>query len=172
MNRTHRLFRTSATGLLLLAAVSAARAAPVPAPWVAGDIGAPGAAGGTDVDEAGVWTVRGSSGTLNVEADHMQLASLALCGDGTLANGRLFANIRERGNGVPDGMKVDVEGNLYFTGQGGIWVFSAAGKHLGTIRPPEVAANVGFGDADFRSLYITAQTGLYRIRLNVAGMRR
>ena len=93
-------------------------------------------------------------------------------GDGTLANGRVFFDATGRkGDGGPDGMKVDQKGNLYCTGPGGIWIFSPAGKHLGTIQPPEVAANCGWGGADGKTLYITARTGLYRIALAVAGDR-
>jgi gluconolactonase len=73
--------------------------------------------------------------------------------------------------GLPDGMKVDEKGNLYCTGPGGVWIFSPAGKHLGTIRPPEVPANCAWGDADGKTLYMTARTGLYRIKLNIAGIR-
>jgi gluconolactonase len=61
-------------------------------------------------------------------------------------------------------------GNLYGTGPGGVWIFSPEGKHLGTIQPEEVPANVGWGD-DGKTLYMTARTGLYRIRLNGEGIR-
>src|SRR5262245_38515494 len=91
--------------------------------------------------------------------------------DGTLAPGRVFRDVTaEQAPGLPDGMKVDHEGNLYCTGPGGVWIFSPAGKHLGTLRLPEVPANCAWGD-DGRTLYITAQTGLYRIRLAVPAMR-
>ena len=90
--------------------------------------------------------------------------------DGTLGNGKVFHDVtQETAEGVPDGMKVDSKGNVYGSGPGGIWIFSPAGKHLGTIQPPEVPANCGFGDKDGKTLYITARTGLYRVRLNVAG---
>jgi gluconolactonase len=65
-------------------------------------------------------------------------------------------------------MKVDSKGNLYATGPGGVWILSPDGKHLGTIHLPETAANCGWGD-DGKSLYITATTSVYRIRLAVAG---
>src|SRR5438094_834831 len=92
--------------------------------------------------------------------------------DGTVANGRVFADVTaEKENGVPDGMKVDERGNVYGSGPGGIWVFSPAGKHLGTIKTPETAANCNWGD-DWKSLYITAGTGLYRIKLAVAGEKQ
>jgi gluconolactonase len=91
--------------------------------------------------------------------------------DGLLSNGRVFLDVSgEKDAGVPDGMKVDERGNLYATGPGGIWVMSPEGKHLGTIKPPEGPANCGWGD-DGKSLYITAETGLYRIKLAVAGKK-
>ena len=89
--------------------------------------------------------------------------------DGSVSNGRVFADVdSEKEDGVPDGMKVDSLGNVYGTGPGGIWVFSPEGKHLGTIKLPETAANCAWGD-DGKSLYITAVTGLYRVKLAVAG---
>jgi gluconolactonase len=60
---------------------------------------------------------------------------------------------------------------VFATGPGGVWVFSAEGKHLGTIAAAEVPANVNWGDGDGKTLYMTARTGLYRIRLNTEGIR-
>jgi sugar lactone lactonase YvrE len=93
--------------------------------------------------------------------------------DGTLANGRLFARLRthQLGNGGTDGMKVDVEGNVYCSGPGAIEVFDSHGKPLGTIKLPEPPANLGWGDADGKGLFATARTSLYRIRLNIPGVR-
>ncbi|MFL6446735.1 MAG: SMP-30/gluconolactonase/LRE family protein [Bryobacteraceae bacterium] len=89
--------------------------------------------------------------------------------DGSISGGRKFADVSpSKDSGVPDGMKVDSKGNIYATGPGGILVFSPSGKHLGTIRMPEVAANCGWGE-DRRTLYITASTSVYRVRLAVAG---
>jgi gluconolactonase len=68
-------------------------------------------------------------------------------------------------------MKVDQKGNLYATGPGGIWIVSPEGKPLGKILMPEAAANLAFGDADGKALYVTARRGLYRIRLNTPGIR-
>ena len=70
--------------------------------------------------------------------------------------------------GVPDGMKIDALGNVYAAGPGGVWVYSPEGKHLGTIKTPETPANCAWGD-DGKSLYITAVTGLYRVKLAVPG---
>lgn len=92
--------------------------------------------------------------------------------DGTLTNGRVFADLKGPSKeGVPDGMKVDVQGNVYSSGPRGVWVFSPEGKLLGKIIVPEVVENLGWGDSDYKTLYITASTSLYRIRLNIAGVR-
>ena len=92
--------------------------------------------------------------------------------DDTVANGRLFVDMSaEKEPGNPDGMKIDERGNLYSTGAGGIWVISPQGKHLGTLVFPELPANLAFGDADGKALYVTARSSVYRIRLNVAGVR-
>lgn len=91
--------------------------------------------------------------------------------DGTIANGRLFADLKSPGkDGLADGMKVDSKGHVYTTGPEGIWVFHPSGKLLGKIIPPEVPANIAWGDSDYKTLYITARTGLYRIRLKVPGI--
>jgi gluconolactonase len=94
-----------------------------------------------------------------------------LAANGTVSNGKVFADVTaEKEDGLPDGMKLDSQGNVYGAGPGGVWVFSPDGKHLGTIKPPETPANCGWGD-DGKSLYITARTGLYRIKLAVAGQK-
>ena len=91
--------------------------------------------------------------------------------DGTLEKGRVFFDVTSSTEpGLPDGMKVDRKGNLYCTGPGGVWVFAPSGKHLGTIKPAEVPANCHWGD-DGKTLYMTVQTGLYRVRLAVEGIR-
>ena len=91
--------------------------------------------------------------------------------DGTLAKARVFADLKSPGkDGVADGMKVDVKGNVYTTGPEGVWIFAPDGKLLGKIKPPEVPANVAFGDSDYKTLYITARTSVYRIRLKIAGI--
>jgi gluconolactonase len=97
--------------------------------------------------------------------------------DGTLGSPTtLFDVTKEGAEGLPDGLKVDKSGNLYATGPGGVWIFSPQGKHLGTIKPPEVPANVHWGpyspgDKSSDTLYMTARKGLYRIRLNTSGIR-
>jgi sugar lactone lactonase YvrE len=90
--------------------------------------------------------------------------------DGTLANGRVFAELKDPSkDGRPDGIKVDVRGNVFCTGPGGVWVFSPGGDLLGVIEPPETPANLAWGDGDLKTLYMTARTGLYRIRIQTGG---
>jgi gluconolactonase len=92
--------------------------------------------------------------------------------DGTLASGRVFFDMTDApGKEALDGRKVDQRGNLYVSGPGSAWIISPEGKHLGTIKAPELPANFAWGDDDGRTLYMTARTGLYRIRLNIPGVR-
>ena len=92
--------------------------------------------------------------------------------DGMLANGRVFFDMTSApGEDALDGIKVDRRGNLYVSGPGGLWILSPEGKHLGTIRGPEHPHNMAWGDDDGRTLYLAAQTGVYRIRLAVTGVR-
>ena len=91
--------------------------------------------------------------------------------DGTLKRRRIFADMSsDEPDGVPDGMKVDVEGNVYCTGPGGVWVFGPDGRHLGTIRPPEIPANLAFGGPDRQTLFFTARTSVYSTRVKVPGV--
>lgn len=93
--------------------------------------------------------------------------------DLTLGDATLFFDtsglIGDTFNGTPDGLKLDQSGNIYTTGPGGILVLNPQGKHLGTIELNEVAANVGWGD-DGKTLYITATTSIYRIKLSTDGL--
>ncbi len=92
--------------------------------------------------------------------------------DGTLSHGEVFFDMTsEPGDQALDGMKVDQKGNLYVSGPGGVWIISPTAKHLGTIKAPELPANFAWGDDDGKTLYMTARTGLYRVRLNVPGIR-
>lgn len=90
--------------------------------------------------------------------------------DGTLSNSRVLADMDHPQPGSPDGMKIDEAGHLYVTGATGVWVFEPDGTHLGVIVTPERPANCAWGDADCKSLYITARTSLYRFRVRVAGL--
>lgn len=92
--------------------------------------------------------------------------------DGTLENGKIFAELKDPNKqGVPDGMKVDSQGNIYSTGPGGVWVFSRSGKLLGIISVPERVTNLAWGNDDYKTLYLTASKSLYRITLKVTGVR-
>jgi gluconolactonase len=91
---------------------------------------------------------------------------------GALSNGSVFFDMtKAQGEDAIDGLKVDERGNVYVSGPGGLWIISPAGKHLGTLVGPEHPHNFTWGDADGRTLYLTAQSGLYRLRLNIAGIR-
>jgi gluconolactonase len=92
--------------------------------------------------------------------------------DGKLENGKLFFDMTSAaGEDALDGIKVDQAGNLYVSGPGGLWVLSAEGKHLGTIIAPKHVHNMAWGDEDGKTLYLCARSGLYRMRLNVPGLR-
>jgi gluconolactonase len=95
---------------------------------------------------------------------------LELDADGRMARRRIFADMSsDETDGVPDGMKVDVEGRVYCTGPGGTWVFAPDGTRLGVIRTPEVPANLAFGGPDLRTLFFTARTSVYTLRAKVPG---
>lgn len=92
--------------------------------------------------------------------------------DATLRNGKVFFDMTAAaGEEAIDGIKVDRKGNLYVSGPGGLWVISAAGKHLGTIIAPKHIHNFAWGDADGKTLYLCARASLYRMRLNIPGSR-
>jgi gluconolactonase len=89
--------------------------------------------------------------------------------DGTVANRRLHIHMNGAETGASDGMKVDRAGNVFAVGPGGIWIISAEGKQLGRLHI--AGANLAFGDADSKTLYIAARRDLYSIRVNVPGIR-
>jgi gluconolactonase len=90
--------------------------------------------------------------------------------DGMLTNGRIFGEEPgSKNEGVPDGIKVDKNGNLFVTGPKGIWVWDAKGNHLGTIVMPEQPANLTWGDKEYRTLFITATTSVYRLQTKTQG---
>lgn len=92
-----------------------------------------------------------------------------IAASGIVSNARVFFDTTaHEDGGLPDGLKIDVHGNVWATGPSAVFVFSPEGRHLGTIKPPEDPANCGWGD-DGRTLYMTAETGLYRIRTSVMG---
>jgi gluconolactonase len=90
--------------------------------------------------------------------------------DGALRDGKVFFDMTSApGAEALDGLKVDTKGNIYSSGPGGVWVISPIGKHLGTLRLPELPANFAWGDADRKALYLTARTGVYKVRMLVSG---
>ena len=104
----------------------------------------------------------------NSEKDHY-IRIFDVNEDGTLNDGAIFCDMDIDIPGHPDGMKLDQAGNIYCTGPGGVWVIDTLGNHLGTIVTPEQPANCAWGDADYKSLYITATTSIYKIRVNIPG---
>ena len=105
----------------------------------------------------------------NWDEKHKVVVRYPVNADGSVGSGSVFFDMTSApGEDAIDGIKVDTRGNLFVSGPGGLWVLSPEGRHLGTIVPPEHPHNMAWGD-DGRSLYLTAQTGLYRIRLKTVG---
>jgi gluconolactonase len=92
--------------------------------------------------------------------------------DGTLKNGKVFIDMTiASGEDAIDGVKVDQQGNVYVSGPGGLWVLSPEGKHLGTIYAPKHVHNMAWGGEDGKTLYLCARSALYRMPLNIPGVR-
>lgn len=92
--------------------------------------------------------------------------------DGSISNGRLFAEPNDPdADGAADGMKVDTEGNLYTTGPGGVWIYSPDGELLDRLPVPEAPTNLAFGGPDMQTLYITARPNVYRVPVNIPGVK-
>ena len=102
------------------------------------------------------------------EGGHIRVFDRAA--DGGWSGGGVWAETTGDGAGSPDGMKTDSDGNVYCTGPGGIHVFAPDAACLGVIHVPEHTANMAFGDADLRGLFVTASTSLYRGRVAVPGL--
>jgi len=99
----------------------------------------------------------------DTEGEHIRAFDVSA--DGTLSNGRVFCEIPH-----PDGMKVDAQGNVWSTAGDGVRAISPEGKLIETIKFPAIPSNCAFGDTDYKTLYVTARQGLYKVRLNVAGI--
>ncbi len=100
---------------------------------------------------------------------HQIIRAFDVSADGALSNNRLFATMHSAEDGVPDGMKVDVEGRVYCTGPGGCWVFDSAGNKMGVIRLPEIPANCAWGGDDNRTMLFTARTSVYSLSMTTPG---
>jgi len=103
------------------------------------------------------------------DTERMHIRVFDVAGDGTLRNGRIWAELSGDGAGAPDGMKIDSAGNLYCCGPGGIHVLDRRATSLGVILVPGYVANFTWGDDDLKSLFITATHSLYRVRVRVSG---
>jgi gluconolactonase len=91
---------------------------------------------------------------------------------GAVGRGEVFLDMTAApGEDAIGGLKVDQTGNLYVCGPSGVWLLSAQGTHLGTLRLPERPHNLAWGDQDRQTLYVTAMTSIYRIRLRIPGIR-
>lgn len=107
------------------------------------------------------------------DSRHGHIRAFDMAPNGTLAKAsdRMFCDLRGERGGVPDGMKVDVEGNVYCGGSGGIWVMDPAGKHLGTLVHGQPATtNLAWGGDDWKTLYFTSRNTIGRIRLKTPGV--
>jgi gluconolactonase len=102
--------------------------------------------------------------------DQKNIRVYDVAADMAFTNGKVFGSeVGDKGDGVPDGMKLDVNGNMFVTGPKGIWVWTPEGKHIGTIVIPEQPANLTWGDPDYGTLYITATTSVYKLRTKTHG---
>ena len=100
---------------------------------------------------------------------HQFIRAFDVATDGSLSNNRIFAGMHSNQDGVPDGMKVDIEGRVYCTGSGGCWVFAPSGDLIGVIVLPEVPANCAWGGADNRTMLFTARTSVFSMEMTTPG---
>ena len=103
------------------------------------------------------------------DSHHQHIRAFDVTEDGTLENGRLFCDLASDSDGVPDGLKIDQDGNVFATNALGVWVHAPDGEFLGLIEVPEVPANCAWGE-DGRTLFLTARTSVYTVRMKVPGV--
>jgi gluconolactonase len=104
------------------------------------------------------------------DTDRQHIRAFDVKSDGTVTNNRIWAQTVGDAPGAPDGLKIDSAGNLYSCGPGGIHVFAPDATCLGVINVPEYTANFCWGGDDRKSLFITASTSVYRVRVAVPGI--
>ena len=102
------------------------------------------------------------------DSAHKHIRAFDVRADGSLANSRIVLDMASNDPGVPDGLKVDLQGNIFSTGPGGVWVCRADGTFLGRIMLPELPANLGWGE-DGSVLFVTARTSVYRLQTKTRG---
>jgi gluconolactonase len=128
----------------------------------------------TDLAQPSGLAVSANSTTLFVsDSARAELRAYGLSPKGGTAIGRRLASITPWKSGVagrPAGLALDKDGRIYLAGPGGIWVMDASGGRLGVIATSETPAACAFGDADGKTLYLTAQSSIYKVRLKVAGL--
>jgi gluconolactonase len=108
----------------------------------------------------------------NWQDDRKVVMRYPVAADGSIGEGELFHDMTDApGEDAIDGVKVDTAGNVYACGPGGVWILDPDGGLLGVLELPEAPHNLAFGDEDSRTLYITAETSVYRIRLQIPGIR-
>lgn len=108
----------------------------------------------------------------NWDIEHIVVMRYPVLKDGRLGKGKVFFDMTSKdAKEAIDGIKVDIKGNVYVSGPGGVWILSKMGRHLGTIVGPRPIHNFAWGDEDAKTLYITARDSLYRMPLLTAGIR-
>ena len=103
------------------------------------------------------------------DTSRKKLFAFNIKADGSLSDRKLFADLASTEVGAVDGMKVDERGNVYTPGPGGVWIFDATGKHLGSIHAPAIPANLAWGGPQYRSLYLATPDAIYRLHTKVKG---
>jgi len=101
---------------------------------------------------------------------HRKIRAFDVAPDGTLSNNRVFCDMSSADPGVPDGMKVDAQGRVFCVGSGGFWIIEPSGEVVGVMPTAEVTRNLAFGGPDFRTLYMTPGSSLWKMELKAPGI--